>query len=148
MPIPAPAEKPAPAPEEKPAAPAEKPAPAPAEKPAPAPAEKPAPAPAEKPAPAPAEKPAPAPEKPAPAPDKPAPEKPDVDPFSQNDGGLRIWTDSSGKFTVEARYVGTLDGGTVRLQKAGGQYLRVSLHRLSAADQTFVLGMSKAIVMN
>ena len=76
-------------------------------------------------------------------------EKPtEPDPFSQNDRGLRNWTDSSGQYAVEARYIGTLDDGTVRLQKSDGQYVRVSLRRLSAADQTFVRGVTKAIVMN
>jgi hypothetical protein len=74
----------------------------------------------------------------APAED-PAAEPVDTDPFSQNGSpGIRLWTDSSGKYHVLARFVSVIDGGTVRLQKANGKYVRVAIDRLSAFDQQFV----------
>ncbi len=69
----------------------------------------------------------------------PIPEKKD-DPFGiRNDvKSLRQWTDASGKYRIEARFVSYQDG-TVRLQKADGRYYRIKLDRLCAADKDFVL---------
>lgn len=155
-----PAAKPTPAPvPEKPAAPVEKPAekpaaPTPAAKPV-APAEKPAAPPAKPAAPpdksaAPAEKPAAAPaDKPAAPAKKPAEKKTELEnPFSQNNGGMRLWTDVSGKHQVEARFVSRLADGTVRLQRADGRYLRVDFARLAAADQQFVRQQVRALAMD
>jgi hypothetical protein len=89
----------------------------------------------------------PVPEKPvAPAPVKPqeakpaAPEKkPQDDPFgTRNDvKSLRMWSDASGKYRIEARFVSCQDD-TVRLQKTDGRYYRVKYDRLSTADQDYV----------
>ncbi len=46
----------------------------------------------------------------------------------------RQWTDSSGKFSVEAEFV-TLDAGNVTLKKSDGTLLKISLDRLSKPDQ-------------
>ena len=87
---------------------------------------------------------------PAPAPVPPAkpdqakpPEKPKNekdDPFgTRNDiKGLRMWTDASGQYQIEARFVGFIDG-SVRLQKANGNYVRIRYELLSSADQAFVI---------
>ena len=62
----------------------------------------------------------------------------DDDPFSSNQiRSLRLWTDASGKYQVEAALV-SFDDGTVRLQKANGHYVRVSLDKLCLLDQQFV----------
>jgi hypothetical protein len=116
------------------AKPVEKPVAPPAEKPAPKAADKPAEKPAPKAADKPAEKPA---EKPAGKPEK---KKADEDnPFGQtNPRGLRLWTDASGKYQVEARFVGVV-GDTIRLQKADGRYVRILLDKLCDADQRLVL---------
>ena len=84
-----------------------------------------------------------APEKPAP--EKPAPEKKD-DPFGTSNDvkTMRQWTDASGKFHIEARFVSFQDG-TVRLQKADGRYFRVKYDRLCAGDQDFVLHQDGAL---
>lgn len=49
----------------------------------------------------------------------------------------RTWTDSSGKFTIEAKYI-SFDGGQVTLQQPDGKQLRLPLDKLSAADRTYV----------
>jgi len=86
------------------------------------------------PAPAPEDKPA----EPAP-PAKPQPKPAIDDPFSSIQGNpLRLWTDISGQYSVEARFVAVLDGDIVRLQRADGRYVRVALNKLSLADQQFV----------
>jgi len=60
------------------------------------------------------------------------------DPFGRNDGKtLRMWTDASGKYRIEARFVSFTDG-TVRLQKANGRYVRVQYDLLSTADRGYV----------
>ncbi|MCX7426741.1 MAG: SHD1 domain-containing protein, partial [Planctomycetia bacterium] len=155
---PQPAAPPAPAPAAPPAAP---PAPAPAAPPAEKPAQPlalpgaPAPA-AETPVPAAAEKPA---EKPADQPaektEKKAEEKPDAkkpatgsdDPFSTNANGLKTWTDATGLYQIEARFVGVVEGDVVRLQRPDGRYVRVAMDRLSALDQQWVRDAGHALAM-
>ena len=119
-----PAEQPATEPEEKPAA---EPAAKPEEKPAAEPEEKPAAEPAKKPE-----------EKPAAEPAKKPAGKAEDDPFGQNDlQQLRLWTDASGKYQVEARFA-SFDGGSVRLQKVDGRYVRILLQELCQVDQRIV----------
>ena len=55
---------------------------------------------------------------------------------------VRTWSDATGKFRVEARFVG-LDAGKVILQKADGNRIAVPLERLSPADRQFVDGARK-----
>jgi len=50
-----------------------------------------------------------------------------------------MWTDMSGKYSLEAKFVGVIDGKTLRLQKADGRYYRVALQKLCLADQAIVL---------
>ena len=60
------------------------------------------------------------------------------DPFGGNDlRGIRLWTDITGKYSVEARFVG-FTGDTVRLQKGNGRYVRVAIDSLSLMDQQLV----------
>jgi WD40 repeat protein len=53
------------------------------------------------------------------------------------DAQPRIWTDGTGKYSVEAELV-EVEDGQVHLRKAGGQVIIVPLERLSAADQEHV----------
>ena len=50
---------------------------------------------------------------------------------------MRTWTDSSGLYQVQARFVSYQDG-VVRLLKANGVYTRVPFAKLSLADQDYV----------
>ncbi len=83
---------------------------------------------------------------PAKAPEK-APKPPEKDnPFGSNNGNtLRMWTDASGKYQIEARFVSFQDG-TVRLQKANGRYIRIVYDLLCAVDQTFVLNQDQSLL--
>jgi WD40 repeat protein len=47
---------------------------------------------------------------------------------------MRTWSDTSGKFTVEAKYVG-IDGEDVRLERADGKIVRIPRAKLCNADQ-------------
>jgi hypothetical protein len=69
-----------------------------------------------------------------------APKKPQDDPFGANHGAksLRLWTDASGKYHIEARFV-SYANGSVHLQKADGRYYHIKFDRLSADDRDFVL---------
>jgi hypothetical protein len=49
----------------------------------------------------------------------------------------RKWTDTTGKFNVEAEFV-EVQNGKVRLKKPDGKIVVVPLEKLSAADQAFV----------
>lgn len=49
----------------------------------------------------------------------------------------RTWTDVSGRFKIEGKYLGKV-GDSVRLLRADGKELTVPLAKLSAADQKFV----------
>ena len=48
--------------------------------------------------------------------------------------GMRTWTDSSGKYTVEAEFV-DFEDGQVRLKKRDGKVIPIALKRLSVADR-------------
>jgi hypothetical protein len=54
-------------------------------------------------------------------------------------GAVRSWSDATGKFHAQARFVG-LDADKVILQKADGSRITVPLERLSPADRQFVGG--------
>ncbi len=75
------------------------------------------------------------------------PKKPQDDPFGANGASksLRLWTDASGKYRLEARFVSCADS-TVRLQKADGRYCRIKFDRLSAADRDFVLRQGGSLI--
>jgi hypothetical protein len=55
---------------------------------------------------------------------------------------FRTWTDSTGKFSVEARFAGYAMG-VLKLQKKDGTTLKVPLERLSAADKEYVRGLAR-----
>jgi hypothetical protein len=86
----------------------------------------------------------------APKPDAPKPDtpKPKDSPFDAAAGGhddtLRTWTDASGKYQIEARFV-SLQDSTVRLQKADGRYVRIAYDLLGLADQAFVLNHDRGL---
>jgi len=88
--------------------------------------------------------------KPVERPLSPASEKPLVaqydNPFILETDQLQIWTDSTGNFRVEARFV-SFNQHTVRLQRPGGQYLRVEYDRLSMADRERARDLSLAVAM-
>jgi len=56
---------------------------------------------------------------------------------AQDAAEFRTWTDSTGKFTVQAKLIGVSDG-QVTLEKPGGQKLTLPLDRFSAADRAFL----------
>ena len=82
---------------------------------------------------------------PKPAAPKPPPKD---DPFG-NAGSdvktMRTWTDASGKYRIEARFVSFQDG-TVRLQKANGRYVRIAYDLLCSGDQGFVLNQDQSLL--
>lgn len=53
------------------------------------------------------------------------------------ESGARRWTDSTGKYTVEAEFVGFKDG-KVQLKKEDGKTITVPIDKLSEADQEFM----------
>ncbi len=53
----------------------------------------------------------------------------------------RTWKDSTGKYTVEAEFVG-VQGGQVQLRKPDGSVIAVPLERLSEADRRHVQSLS------
>lgn len=144
-----------PAPAARPAAKPAAPAPAPYTPPAP-PAPPAANLPAEKPAEIPAPPKAAAPAAPAPAPaakpaiqSKPAEPKDTPKKVTSLGGQMRIWTDNTGTYQVEARLVGTLDRGAVaRLQRADGSFVRVEITRLSENDQQFLMDAYRVVASN
>jgi hypothetical protein len=50
---------------------------------------------------------------------------------------MRIWTDTTGEFKIEATYLGLADG-KVKLKKADGKEIAVPLDKLSKDDQQLV----------
>ena len=57
---------------------------------------------------------------------------------------FRTWTDDTGSFTLEAKYVGD-EGETIRLlRRTDGKIITVPLSRLSEADRKFVERARKA----
>ena len=59
-------------------------------------------------------------------------------------GTYRTWTDNSGTFTVEAKYVGEEDDRVRLVRKTDGKEIKVPLARLSEADRKFVEQARKA----
>jgi hypothetical protein len=55
----------------------------------------------------------------------------------------RTWTDSTGKYTVEAEFVEFKDG-KVRLKKENGHIINITLKKLSDADREFVMSQRQA----
>lgn len=56
---------------------------------------------------------------------------------SANDTALRRWSDTSGKYKVDARFL-AFENGDVRLVKSDGTILLVPLDRLSSSDRNYV----------
>jgi hypothetical protein len=55
---------------------------------------------------------------------------------------LRTWSDATGQFKIEAKFVGEQEG-TVTLQQADGTELEIELKALSAADQKMIANLKK-----
>lgn len=51
---------------------------------------------------------------------------------------LRTWTDSSGNFTIEAKFI-SLEGNKVLLEKADGSRIQIELSKLKPEDRTFAI---------
>ncbi len=69
-----------------------------------------------------------------------------TNPFATADeqsGQMRVWTDASGSFEVEAVLV-RIDGNNVVLKRKDGKELSVPIDRLSKADQGVVAGLKGA----
>ncbi len=74
----------------------------------------------------------------SPAPATPATPPAENDPFASNPtGGYRLWTDGSGKYQVEARFVEII-GTKARLQRPDGRYVRIEIQRLCSLDQGLI----------
>ena len=82
----------------------------------------------------------------APKPPKAPKAKPD-DPFESSNGvnALRMWTDASGKYRLEARFV-SFENGAVRLQRANGRFVRIAYDALCAVDRDFVLNQDQCLL--
>lgn len=50
---------------------------------------------------------------------------------------LRVWTDRTGKFQVQAKFLG-VEAGKVKLEKPDGPVVSVPVDRPSEADQRFI----------
>ena len=57
-------------------------------------------------------------------------------------GEERTWTDSTGKFKVQATLAG-FDNKTVRLKKKDGKPITIPIEKLSQADQEYVRSSAK-----
>jgi len=70
--------------------------------------------------------------------DPPTVDIPAVEPISRRDVPvLRRWTDISGRYHVDARFVETRDN-VVRLQLADGRYVRIEREKLSLNDRQVI----------
>lgn len=52
-------------------------------------------------------------------------------------GGLRTWSDATGRFKVEAEFI-SAEGGTVSLRRADGRTVNLPMEKLSPTDQRIV----------
>lgn len=55
---------------------------------------------------------------------------------------MRTWSDASGKFKIQAKFVSN-DNGKVTLEKSDGTELEIELKKLSATDQRYVADLEK-----
>jgi hypothetical protein len=86
----------------------------------------------------------------APKPDAPKPDqpKPKDDPFGvagKDVNTMRTWSDASGKYQIEARFV-SFEDGTIRLQKTNGRFVRIAYDLLGSADQSYVLKLDQSLL--
>lgn len=63
-----------------------------------------------------------------------------VNPFEAAAAASRTWTDSSGKFKIEASFAGQ-EGDSVLLTKTDGKTIKLALAKLSKEDQDHVAGL-------
>ena len=77
------------------------------------------------------------------APAKPA--KTDDNPFGKNDvRGLRMWTDVSGRYRLEARLL-SVEDGVVRLATNDGRVFRIAAAKLSVVDRQWIRGQTRSL---
>ncbi len=89
----------------------------------------------------------------APAADKKAEEpkaEEKAEPSAEDDiddlfGSIQTWTDSTGKYSIEARFVEKTSDGIVRLEKADGKMMRIPFDRLSNNNQTIIMQNLSAV---
>jgi WD40 repeat protein len=55
----------------------------------------------------------------------------------------RTWSDASGKFKIQAKFVSN-DNGKVTLEKSDGTEMEIDLKKLSAADQKYIADLAKS----
>lgn len=55
---------------------------------------------------------------------------------------IRTWTDSTGKFTIEAKFVSEQDG-VVKLERADGKSVEIPVNKLSEGDQKFLTALKE-----
>jgi hypothetical protein len=65
------------------------------------------------------------------------PGPPDSPAATVTPGGLRTWTDASGKFQIEAKFISANDDH-VTLEKPDGSHIRLPSDKLSPADQQYI----------
>jgi hypothetical protein len=79
--------------------------------------------------------------KPAAAGVKPAQAAQPVNPFDAAEQAMRTWTDSTGKFKIEASLAGK-EGDNVLLTKTDGKTIKLPLAKLSKEDQDYIAGLN------
>ena len=57
---------------------------------------------------------------------------------------LRTWTDSTGQFDLQAKFV-SIEDGMVNLVRENGAKMKIALDKLSRADQEYVAGLISAV---
>src|SRR5690349_10635563 len=62
--------------------------------------------------------------------------------YSQSTATVRKWSDTSGKYKVDAEFLGLKDG-KVSLRKTDGNSIEVPLEKLSKADRDFVKSLEQ-----
>lgn len=60
----------------------------------------------------------------------------------QGQAAARMWTDNTGRYTVDAEFV-ELNSGVITLRKTGGDLIKIPLTRLSPDDQAFARTAAK-----
>ena len=86
---------------------------------------------------------------PAPAADDAAPAEEKAEPSVEDDiddlFGFQTWTDSTGKYSIEARFIEKTSSGIVRLEKTDGTMMRIPFDRLSNNNQMVIMQNLSAV---
>ncbi|KAI8613554.1 kinase-like domain-containing protein [Chytriomyces sp. MP71] len=54
---------------------------------------------------------------------------------------IRIWTDLSGSFKVEARFLAIADGNMVTLERPNGEQMGIMMDKMCSADLEYIIGL-------